>query len=60
MVKNLPVNVGRRKRHEFSSRVGKIPWSRKWHHFSILVWKIPWTEEPGGLSSMGSHRVGHD
>ena len=27
---------------------------------SILAWKIPWTEEPGGLPSMGSHRVGHD
>ena len=27
---------------------------------SILVWRIPETEEPGGLSSMGSHRVGHD
>ena len=29
-------------------------------HFSTLAWKIPWTEEPGGLLSMGSHRVGHD
>ena len=29
-------------------------------HSSILVWKIPWTEEPGGLQSMGSRRVGHD
>ena len=29
-------------------------------HFSILAWKIPWTEEPGGLQSMGSQRVGHD
>ena len=27
---------------------------------SILVWSIPWTEEPGGLQSMGSQRVGHD
>ena len=27
---------------------------------STLAWKIPWTEEPGGLQSMGSHRVGHD
>ena len=25
-----------------------------------LAWKIPWTEEPGGLQSMGSHRVGHN
>ena len=29
-------------------------------HCSTLAWKIPWTEEPGGLPSMGSHRVGHD
>ena len=29
-------------------------------HSSILAWEIPWTEEPGGLPSMGSHRVGHD
>ena len=29
-------------------------------HFNILDWKIPWTEEPGGLLSMVSHRVGHD
>jgi len=27
---------------------------------SILVWRIPWTEEPGGLQSMGSQRIGHD
>ena len=25
-----------------------------------FAWKIPWTEEPGGLRSMGSQRVGHD
>ena len=29
-------------------------------HFSILAWRIPWTEEPGGLQSMESHRVGDD
>ena len=29
-------------------------------HSSILAWKIPWTEEPGGLQSRGSRRVGHD
>ena len=29
-------------------------------HSSILTWRIPWTEEPGGLQSVGSHRVGHD
>ena len=29
-------------------------------HYSTLAWKIPCTEEPGGLQSMGSQRVGHD
>ena len=27
---------------------------------STLAWKIPWTEEPGGLQSTGSRRIGHD
>ena len=27
---------------------------------SILAWRIPWPEEPGGLQSMGSQRVGHN
>ena len=29
-------------------------------HSSTLAWKIPWMEEPDGLQSMGSQRVGHD
>ena len=29
-------------------------------HSSVLAWRIPWMEEPGGLLTMGSHRVGHD
>ena len=29
-------------------------------HSSILAWEIPWTEEPGGLPSTGSQRIGHD
>ena len=29
-------------------------------HSNTLAWKIPWMEEPGGLQSMGSQRVGHD
>ena len=27
-------------------------------HSSVLAWRIPWTEDPGGLQSMGSQRVG--
>ena len=30
------------------------------NHSSVLAWRIPGTGEPGGLPSMGSHRVGHD
>ena len=29
-------------------------------HFSILAWRTPWMEEPGGLQSIGSQRVGHN
>ena len=29
-------------------------------HSSVLTWRLPGTGEPGGLPSMGSHRVGHD
>ena len=30
------------------------------NHSSVLAWRIPGMGEPGGLPSMGSHRVGHD
>ena len=29
-------------------------------HCSVLAWEIPWIEEPGGLQTIGSQRVGHD
>ena len=29
-------------------------------HSSILAWRMPWTEKPGGLQSIGSHRVRHN
>ena len=35
-------------------------WRRKWQPTPVLAWRIPGTREPGGLPSMGSHRVGHD
>ena len=53
--------------------MGCSPWGRKESdtterslekematHSSVLAWRIPGTGEPGGLPSMGSHRVGHD
>ena len=60
VVKNLPVSAGGRR------DLGLIPGSRRSlgedmaAHSSILVWRIPWTEEPGGLQSRGSQRVGQN
>ena len=39
--------------------LGRSPEKEIATHSSILAWRIPWTEEPGGLQSMGSQRVGH-
>ena len=39
--------------------VRKIPWRRAWQPTHIFAWRIPWTEEPGGLQSTGSQRVGY-
>ena len=40
--------------------LGRSSEERMATHSSILAWEIPWTEEPGGLQSIGSQRVGHD
>ena len=40
--------------------LGRAPGEEMATHSSILACEIPWTEEPGGLQSMGSQRVGHD
>ena len=52
----------RPKKCEFDPWVGKIPWRKEGMATlsSILAWKVPWTEDPCGLQSMGSQRVGHD
>ena len=57
MVKNLPVI-----RETWVQSLGwKDPLEEGMAtHSSILAWRIPWTEEPGGIQSMGSERVGHD
>ena len=55
MVKNLPVNAGD------ASSIPGLGGSLKENmatHSSILALRIPWTEEPGGLQSTGSQRVG--
>ena len=43
-----------------SSRSSPPPEKAMEPHSSTLAWKIPWTEEPAGLQSVGSRRVGHD
>ena len=51
----------RHNRCEFNPLVGKILWRRKWPSTPVfLPGESPWTEEPGGLQSMGSQRVGQD
>ena len=50
----------RRKRCKFDPWARKTPWRRAWQPSSILAWRVPWTEQPGGLWSIGSLRVGHD
>ena len=57
MVKNLPAM----QEMQVQSLCGEDPLEKGMAtHFSILAWRIPWTEEPGGLQSMGSQRVGHN
>ena len=53
---------------EARTRVSDFPFTFHYHalekemaaHSSVLVWRIPGTGDPGGLPSMGSHRVGYD
>ena len=57
MVKHLPANEG----DEILSQIWKVPLEKgRATHSNILAWRIPGTEEPGGLLSMGSHRVRHN
>ena len=45
----------------FDPWVRKIPWRRAWQPTPVVSpGESPWTEEPGGLQSMGSQRIGHD
>ena len=60
VVKNPPANAGDAGEADFIPELGRSPGGGNATHFSILGWKIPWTKAPGGLQSIGSHRVGHD
>ena len=57
VVRNTSVNVGDARDMIWS--LGRPLEKEMRTHSSILVWRIPWTEEPGGLQSMRSQRVGH-
>ena len=57
MVNNLPAMQ--------ETRVQSMGWEdllekRMATYSNVLAWRTPWTEEPGGLYSMGSQRVGHN
>ena len=48
-------------RNMFLLGVNSLQWEKAVApHSSTLAWKVPWMEEPGGLQSMGSLRVGHE
>ena len=57
MVKNLPAM--QETQVQFLGQEGPLE-KEMATHFKILAWRIPWTEEPGGLQTMGSQRVGHN
>ena len=62
---HLHADVTSNVRAQLETRVKSLGWEdplRKGMatHSSVRAWRIPWTEEPGGLQSMGSERVGHD
>ena len=57
VVKNPPANVGD---VGLTSGLGRSPGEGNSNPSSILAWRIPWAEEPGGLQSTGSQKVGHD
>ena len=49
------------RRPGFDPWVGKMPWRRAWQPTPVLLpGEAPWTEEPGGLQSIRSQRIGHD
>ena len=60
MVKNSPVNSGNLRDADSIPGLGDPLEEHMATHSSILAWRIPWTEDPGGLQSIGSQRVGHD
>ena len=59
-VKNPPANAGDAGDVSSIPGLGRSPGGRNGNLLQYSCWEIPWTEEPGGLLSMGSQKVGHD
>ena len=60
MVKNLPAKAGDARDVGSIPQSGRSPGRGQATHSSVLARRLSWIEEPGGLQSMGSHRVKHD
>ena len=60
MVKNQPANAGDTRDAGLMSGTGSPLEEGMATHSSVLSWRIPWAEDPGGLQSIESQRVGHD
>ena len=59
VVKNLPANAGDIRDMGWIPESEDVLEEEMATHFSVLAWRIPRAEEPGGLQSIGLHRVGH-
>ena len=60
VVKSPPASAGDIRDAGLIPGSGRSPGGGHATHSSILAWRIPWIEEPGGLWSIGSQRVGQD
>ena len=60
VAKNPPANAGDLRDVGAIPGLGRSPGGIFQYPSNILAWRSPGTEEPGGLPSMGSQRVGHD
>ena len=59
IIMSEPCSLVKAKQHEITAEKEDME-KEMATHSSILAWRIPGMGEPGGLPSMGSHRVGHD
>ena len=58
VIKNPPASAGDVRDVGSIPGLGRSPGGGHGNHCRILPWRIPWTEEPGGLQSIGSQRIG--